>query len=139
MIYPVDWLVLPPKAAGCAVPDKRVVTFVVEGEPKPKERPRLNRYSGEVYTPTHTRNWEGVMARKARDVMDYQKPMTGDLLLTLEFRRKDNRRADLDNLIKACDSFNSIVWNDDKQVVAIHARVLYASEQPGVTVTVQAA
>jgi len=127
----------PVPAAIPTMPDARVIAFVVEGQPIPKARPRV--VNGHAYTPDRTRNWETAVAWCARVAMGTQKPLTGDLSVTLEFRRKGKLRADLDNMCKAMDGMNGIVWHDDKQVVELHAKVCYGSEQPGVTVEVRAA
>lgn len=134
MIYCMPFL--PPQKP---VPAERVVTFVVDGEPLPKQRPRFNTYTGEAYTPKKTKVWENTIGKRAKAAMMGQDPLTGNLSLTLEFRRKNNVRADIDNLVKAIDGLNGIVWNDDKQVTELRAVVHYASKEPGVTVTVRAA
>jgi Holliday junction resolvase RusA-like endonuclease len=134
MIYAVPFPPPKPAAIPTAV-DPDTVTFTVEGQPIPKERPRV--VNGRAYTPERTRNWETAVAWCARIAMGPKKPLAGDLVVTLEFRRKGKLRADLDNLTKNIDGMNGVVWHDDKQVVELHARVRYASDDPGVTVTVK--
>jgi Holliday junction resolvase RusA-like endonuclease len=137
MIYAVPFP--PPKPAAIPmVADPGAVTFVVEGQPIPKERHRMS--NGHAYTPPRTRNWETAVAWCARIAMGPKKPLAGDLVVTLEFRRKGKLRADLDNISKAVlDSGNGVIWTDDKQVIELHARVRYDSDDPCVTVTVKPA
>jgi Holliday junction resolvase RusA-like endonuclease len=136
MIYAVPFPLSPTPAVIPTVADPRTVTFVVEGQPIPKERPRV--VNGHAYTPARTRNWETAVAWCARMAMGPKKPMTGDLVVTLEFRRKGKLRADCDNMIKGViDAGNRVLWHDDKQVVEIHAKVCYGSDQPGVAVMVR--
>jgi Holliday junction resolvase RusA-like endonuclease len=139
MIYAVPFP--PPKPAAIqTVADPGVVTFVVEGQPIPKQRPAFNSKTKKAYTPEETVAWEGLVAGEALVAMVGKEPLEGNLTAVLEFRRKDNKRADIDNLVKGFfDPMNGIVYNDDKQVVELHARVRYASADPGVTVTVKPA
>ncbi len=45
-------------------------------------------------------------------------------------------RPDADNLLKALDSFNEIVFRDDAQIVEAHVLKIY-SDMPALTVTVR--
>jgi Holliday junction resolvase RusA-like endonuclease len=75
---------------------------------------------GYTYTPKRTAAYEQlvqVYARKAR-----VKKQLGEVVLTVSFFRGDNRKVDLDNLIKGCtDPLNGIAWDDDCQIVEQHA------------------
>lgn len=109
------------------------ITFTVDVQPLPKQRPRV--VNGHAHTPTRTRTYERTVGWLARAAMRGQPPLRGDVAVTLEFLRKGTRRADLDNMIKAVlDGLNGIVYEDDLQVVRISSRVVYESETPGVRV-----
>ena len=93
------------------------MNIIFDIEPIPKGRPRFTRFGG-VYTPPMTRAYESTIAYMARQY--FKKPLEGDVRLTITFRVK--RMADLDNLVKAVtDALNGIVYNDDRQIVEIHA------------------
>lgn len=105
------------------------------------EPPSANRY---------WRNWRGRMvvsaearAYKARvwaeAVRCKHRPMSGPVRVTLFWRRKA-KRGDLDNRIKVVlDAIKGTLYDDDKQVVEIHARRMDLPENPGLTVTVEVA
>ena len=109
------------------------VTFEIDGQPLPKQRPRVR--NGRAYTPSKTRAYESRVAWLARAEMGPREPMTGNVCVDLQFRRKGDRRADLDNMCKAVlDGLNGIVYNDDYQVTGITAGVEYGARVPGVRV-----
>ena len=120
-------------------PRHRRVMFEVEGQPIPKARPRVVVGRGgrsRAFTPKATRDWEQQVgwAALAAGVRQAE----GDVALDLTFRRKGRRRADLDNMIKAClDGLNGIAYSDDYQVVALSASVQYNCKRPGVTIKIR--
>lgn len=108
-------------------------TLFVEGQPIPKARPRVGK--GHTHTPEKTRDYEARVgwAARAAGVL----PFTGDVRITLTFLRKGKRRADLDNMVKSCvDGMNGIAYEDDKQVVELHASVVYGIDKPGVHISI---
>lgn len=105
------------------------VAFTVEGEPVPKQRPRFA--NGRAYTPKKTEDYADVVGKVAGIAMQARDPLDGDLAAYMVFYRKNHVRADVDNLIKGItDPCNGIVWGDDKQIVIVHARVVYGSDNP---------
>lgn len=102
-----------------------VVRFTISGEPLPKQRPRFN--GNRAYTPQTTKDYEIHVGYAAKRAMVSNSLILGDCSLSATFYRKDKRRADLDNLLKAIkDACNGIVWQDDKQVVEYgKVRVVY--------------
>ena len=105
------------------------------GEPVSKERPRVTSRKGKsiTYTPERTRvaersiAWE-VVAQNSGIAMDAGLDFRVDVL----FVSKSNRRKDIDNLIKlVLDALNGVVYEDDSQVVEIHAVMARGSaEEP---------
>lgn len=111
-----------------------MIVFTVNGQPIPKARPRVGKHS--TYTPEKTAAWETAVGWAAR--MAGAEPLTGDLSVTLLFRRKGIARADLDNLCKsALDGLNGIAFDDDAQIIELSARVAYKSTAPGVTISIE--
>jgi len=97
-----------------------MITFVVPGNPLPKERPRFA--GGHAYTSDSTRDYEATVALYAREAMGGSAPLEGDLSVSLAFWRADRRLVDLDNFCKVvCDAMNGIVWHDDVQIVKLAA------------------
>ena len=109
------------------------ITFEVQGQPIPKQRPRVN--NGRAITPQRTRAYETQVGWAARVAMQDREPMRGDVALVLRFKRRGRRRADLDNMTKAIlDGINGVVYLDDKQVVRLTAHVEYGADVAGVRV-----
>jgi len=114
------------------------IEFTIFGNPVPKQRPRLGK-GNRTFTPKKTKDWE-------KTVADYCGIATGgdgfecDVSVWIVFYRKDRVNVDLDNLIKAIlDGMNKIAYDDDKQVVEIHAWLKYDRDNPRVEVKVKPA
>jgi Holliday junction resolvase RusA-like endonuclease len=124
--------------------------IVVElaGEPKSQARPRFVRRTGIAFTPAMTRQYAAALRLAAQQAMDGRAPLEGpvqvDILALFPVpkgwsRRKREAalagetlpqvRPDWDNLAKQLDSFNQVVWCDDRQVVTGTVRKRYA-ERP---------
>lgn len=115
------------------------ITFCVEGQPRPKQRPRQGR-NGRFYTPKDTRDYENLVKECATKAMINREPLEGDLYVSLVFHRATRRRADLDNLGKAVlDAMNEIVYHDDKQIVEKYSKVHLQAENPRVEIRVKIA
>jgi Holliday junction resolvase RusA-like endonuclease len=94
-----------------------VSTFraTVPGNPVPKERPRFN---GHAYTPKRTRDAEDWIRAHTKRLPF----LTGKVVLSLAFFRKDAVPCDIDNLTKLVqDALNGRAWNDDRQIVTLIA------------------
>lgn len=124
--------------------DVETITLTVPGKPVPKGRPRFAR--GHTYTPVKTRDYETLMAIKAKEAMRGRKPFEGALVLILKvfrnipvsFGKKKTvaaearkilpiTKSDLDNHIKTIDALNKICFNDDSQIVTIIASKYYST------------
>ena len=111
------------------------ISFTVYGEPTPKGRPKFARMNNFVraYTPKNTivaeRGFlEQALAHKP------PKPLEGALVVSLRFYKAKPKsypkrivhwakKPDIDNIIKlVLDALNKIFWNDDAQIVELHAR-----------------
>ena len=114
-----------------------MITFTIPGQPRPKQRARGG--NGRHYTPEATRQWEETVGWYANNAMSRggHDILTVPLMLSVIFYREHERKADLDNLVKSIqDGMNGIVYEDDKQVVVLNARVLYEQETPRVEVEI---
>lgn len=77
-----------------------------------------------MFTPADTRKHEQYIRGIAQQEID--KPLDGDLILTLSFYIKNRNHGDIDNLIKQIsDSLIGIAYQDDKQIKEIHAYLWY--------------
>lgn len=102
----------------------KIATFTVEGNPRPKERPRFGR--GRGYTTQATRDAESRVASSFRSNLGIrhtiETPVTGPLKVRLRFFRDTMRRVDLDNLAKIpLDALNELAWKDDSQIMSLIA------------------
>jgi len=116
--------------------------LVISMPPKSKGRPRFSR--GHAYTPKETREYEEAVQKIVKAII--KAPFNNQLRLTLHFyldvpkswskRKKESAlkgdirpstRPDIDNLCKAImDALNGgIGYNDDKQIVELHAYEWY--------------
>lgn len=131
------------------------VSFVVEGEPVPKGRPRFNPYSKRAYTPQRTKSYEEQIAWKAAVAMRGKAPMKRPVHVDVriffgipksakqadkEAARTEHlwhcRKCDADNIFKAiADGANGIVFADDKQICEMECSKRY-SMKPRVEVEV---
>lgn len=123
-----------------------MVSFVIEGPPVGKERPRVvqNRKTGRVmtYTPKATRQYEARLGAKAlAALLPEGEPRTwatgGRYALSVLPYYENKRRRDLDNVVKCVmDGLNEVLWDDDTQVDELYARRGYDTARPRVEVRV---
>lgn len=119
------------------------VSFVIEGDPVPKGRPRI--FRGRGVTPEKTATYEAKGRREATVAMNGSPPtnqyVSVDILAVMaipkSFSQKKREeaicgiirpvgRADIDNIAKsALDCMNGIVFDDDNQVVDLKAKKVY--------------
>lgn len=132
---------------------KTDVTFWLEGEPVAKARPRMTR-SGHVYTPDKTTKAENEIRRAwqekhgsmiegpvAVSVVFMLKMPTNwskaKKLLTQDQEVLPTKKPDVDNLVKTVfDALNGLAYEDDKQIVELSARKVYACK-PGTVIRVR--
>lgn len=123
--------------------------------PLPKQRPRFNRKTGRIYTPSKTGNYESTLREEVirifgrnskypifpkevpvRLEVDFVFPQTATekrLKSRPELDWNFKKTFDIDNLVKAfCDAMNTVLWQDDFQIVRMIANKLIGEpEEPG--------
>lgn len=119
-----------------------MVTFVIKGLPKVKQRPRFASRSGKVitYTPKTTASFENLVKLKAEN--KFKRPLDGAIGLAIRFYLPRpqrmiwktrpmpevccDKRPDIDNLAKAIiDGLNGIAFKDDGQIADLHITKKY--------------
>ena len=119
-----------------------MVTFVIKGIPKVKQRPRFAARNGKIltYTPKTTASFENLVKLKAEQEFDH--PLDGAINLAIRFhlpRPKrliwktkpmpevySDKRPDIDNLAKSIiDGLNGIAFKDDGQIADLHVTKKY--------------
>ena len=126
-----------------------MVNFMVEGTPVPKGRPRFARRGKFVstYSPKTTVDYESKVSEAAKLAMGSSKPLetpvAAYIYITLPIpasyskkriqaclsgQEHPTKKSDIDNFCKAVfDGMNGIVFADDSQVVALHAKKVYGT------------
>lgn len=135
-----------------------MMDFIIPGEPQAKQRPRINRRTMSMYTPSETKAYENKISVICKYAMLARKaePAEGPIrVLVAVYKRipksasrkqqglmasgsiRPMTRPDLDNVVKiVLDGMNKVAYKDDRQVVAIQAMAQY-SQEPRVEVTVE--
>ena len=126
-------------------------TFYVDGRPRGKGRPRLNTKTRRIYTPAAAKQRESEIRQAfirqggesfcgvpvmVRYVSYHPMPKSWSEKQRDEARGTyADRKPDLDNQIKLLDGLNGVAWDDDKSVVAIVAKKVWA-DHGGVEITI---
>ncbi len=123
--------------------------FEVIGEVVGKERPRVNMYTGSVYTPNRTKvyelliqqyfkikypNYQILNGRLSIEIIAYLKiPKSTSKIKTqemLENKISPTKKPDVDNIAKSIlDAMNGFVFKDDNQVSKISVEKRFALEE----------
>jgi len=126
-----------------------MVTFMVEGNPVGKGRPRFAKRGKFVstYTPTKTRDYESIIKDAAKQAMGnsapLETPVTVAIYITvpiptsyskkrteacLKGSERPIKKPDIDNIAKCfLDAMNEIVYMDDTQVLTLHVTKVYGT------------
>lgn len=89
-----------------------------------------------TYTPSRTAQWEELVGWSYKEAGG--RMMKGQVALYVTFRRKGQRRADIDNMIKSLvDGLNGVAYEDDQQVRRLVADVVYGCDEPGAAITIR--
>lgn len=90
----------------------------VLGRAVPKKRPRVTRKG--TFMPQDYVNYKSWVSLCASRVV--KKPTKKRVAISIHFQFEDRRWGDIDNLAGSIlDAFNKVVYNDDRQVVALQA------------------
>lgn len=105
--------------------------LTVEGDPQPKQRPRVLRAGG-TYTPKETMKAEADLAWRFRQAYPTVEVDAAHLwCIRAVFYLRTWRRTDWDNLGKlVSDALIKVVWEDDSQVTEAHVLVIRGASQP---------
>lgn len=121
-------------------------TATYDIEPVAQGRPRFNKLSGRAYDPIKSKNFKRAVAILTR-VKFKQKPFKKPIKITAKFyrpipvsaskkRRKlmekgdilPQTKPDVDNYFKGfTDALNGLIYEDDNQLVEIHAYKFYSN------------
>ena len=122
--------------------------FEVPGEIVGKERPRVNMYTGRVYTPGKTKDYEFLVQQYFKMKYPRYEMLEGRLSINiiaylkipkstskakveemLENKISPTKKPDIDNIVKAVlDSMNKFAFKDDNQITKLEVEKKYALE-----------
>ena len=114
----------------------------------PGKRPRLNSYTGVVYTPTRTKDYESLVEQyfllkyprfkvlegriKVSIIAYFSIPKTtkkADINEMLENNISPTKKPDIDNIVKSIlDSMNKFAFKDDNQITKLEVEKKYSIE-----------
>lgn len=123
--------------------------FEVPGIIKGKGRPRVNSYTGQVYTPTATKDYEylveqyfllkypkfipieGRLSVKIKAIFGIPKSTKKqDVQKMLENEISPTKKPDIDNIVKIIlDSMNKFAFKDDTQITSLTVEKIYGLEE----------
>ena len=125
-----------------------IYEFEVPGKVIVKGRPRLNSYTGVVYTPTKTKDYESLVEQyfllkyprfkilegriKVSIIAYFSIPKAtkkSDINEMLDNNISPTKKPDIDNIVKAVlDSMNKFAFKDDNQITKLEVEKKYALE-----------
>lgn len=123
--------------------------FEVPGTINGKGRPRINSYTGTVYTPTKTKDYEYLIEQYFLLKYPKFKPLEGriavniiatfnipknvkkqDINKMLERTISPTKKPDIDNIVKVIlDAMNKFAFNDDIQITKLNVEKVYGTEE----------
>lgn len=126
-----------------------IYEFEVPGKIIGKGRPRLNSYTGCVYTPTRTKDYENLVIQYFMLKYPRFKPLEGrvkveitanfgipksakkqDRELMLENKINPIKKPDIDNIVKiVLDAMNECAFNDDTQITKLSVEKKYSESE----------
>ena len=121
-----------------------IVKFTIPGAAKAKERPRINRNTGRVYTPGATSKYEKLVKESYGDNPCFKDQFISvKILFKFEVPKSYSKKkraealagnlrptkADIDNYIKSVlDGLNKVAFLDDRYICSITAEKIFAEE-----------
>ena len=134
-----------------------MIEITLAGAPMGKQRVRVVKSTGRVYTPERTVSYEaslayaGQCAMVGRPLFDQALSVTVLAYIAIPESKpkkwkadalagliRPTKKPDADNIAKMIDALNLIVWIDDAQIVDLRSRKFY-SDKPRLVVQVEAA
>ncbi|MBR2744992.1 MAG: RusA family crossover junction endodeoxyribonuclease [Clostridia bacterium] len=126
-----------------------IYEFEVPGKIVGKGRPRLNTYTGSVYTPTKTKDYETLVEQYFLLKYPRFKPFEGRVQvdisaffevpksakksekeLMLENKINPTKKPDIDNIVKIIlDAMNGIAFKDDIQITKLSVEKTYSEKE----------
>ena len=126
-----------------------IYEFEVPGKIIGKGRPRLNSYTGQVYTPTRTKDYENLIIQyfmlkyprfkpfesrvSVEITANFEVPKStkkSDKELMLENKINPLKKPDIDNIVKIIlDAMNECAFKDDTQITKLAVEKKYAQEE----------
>jgi len=126
-----------------------IYEFEVPGKIVGKGRPRLNTYTGSVYTPTNTKDYETLVEQYFLLKYPRFKPFEGRVQvdisaffevpksakksekeLMLENKINPTKKPDIDNIVKIIlDAMNGIAFKDDIQITKLSVEKTYSEKE----------
>jgi Holliday junction resolvase RusA-like endonuclease len=114
-----------------------------------KGRPRLNSYTGQVYTPTRTKDYESLVEQyflikyprykviegraKVSIIAYFEVPKSASKAMKEQMLNNEispTKKPDIDNVVKiVLDALNTIAFKDDTQITKIEVEKIYAAEE----------
>ena len=120
------------------------IKFVIPGPAQAKQRPRVNRNTGRIYTPGATHKYEKLVKESYGDnpcfedqfisikiVFKFEVPKSCSKKKRAEALEGNLRptKADIDNYIKSVlDGLNKVAFLDDRYICSIEASKIFAEE-----------
>ena len=120
------------------------VKFIIPGPAQAKQRPRVNRNTGRIYTPGATHKYEKLVKESYGDnpcfedqfisikiTFKFEVPKSYNKKKRAEALEGDLRptKADIDNYIKSVlDGLNKVAFLDDRYIFSIEASKIFAEE-----------
>lgn len=125
-----------------------IYEFEVPGKVIGKGRPRLNSYTGVVYTPTRTKDYESLVEQyfllkyprfkilegriKVNIIAYFAIPKTtkkSEINEMLDNNISPTKKPDIDNIVKVVlDSMNKFAFKDDNQITKLEVEKKYSIE-----------
>ncbi len=126
-----------------------IYEFEVIGEIKGKARPRLNTYTGNIYTDSNTKNYENLIKQyfkvKYPRYIPFENRVKVKIIIYLKIPQnttKKNRKLieegllsptkkpDIDNVVKiVLDALNKMAFKDDNQITQLEVEKTYSEEE----------
>lgn len=123
-----------------------IYEFEVPAKIVGKGRPRLNSYTGQIYTPTRTKDYESLVEQyfllkypryralegraKVNIIAYFEVPKSAKKELKkqmLENKISPTKKPDIDNVVKVVlDAMNKFAFKDDTQITKIEVEKLYS-------------